>query len=137
REEDQMAGEHATAGIDPGANRLRDAEDDAADERPPERTDAADDDRLESEDQARRAGTWIEGRRASQRQAGERDRREGDSGGDAEHMAGVDAGDRRGLLVVGRRSDRSAHRGAREKELQADENDDRRHEDQEGHVTDG
>src|SRR5207249_12113393 len=55
REEDQMAGEHPTAGIDPSANRLRDAEDDAADERPPERTDAADDDRLESEDQARRA----------------------------------------------------------------------------------
>ena len=55
-----MAGEERQADIDLAADRLGDAEEDAADERPPQAAEAADDDGLEAEDQQDRAGEGIE-----------------------------------------------------------------------------
>ena len=68
-EEDDMPGEQLPFRIDRGADRLRDAQEDAARERAPERAEAADDDRLEGEDEARRTDRRIEIRAHAEEEA--------------------------------------------------------------------
>ncbi len=55
-----MPGEDLPFGIDRGPDRLRDAEDDAAGQRAPQRAEPADDDGLEGIDQPRRPDGRIE-----------------------------------------------------------------------------
>ena len=59
-QEGEMAGEDLPFRIDRGADRLRDADDDAAGERAPQAAEPADDHRLEGVDQPRRADGRIE-----------------------------------------------------------------------------
>ena len=64
------------------AERLRQRQHDAADQRAPQRAGAADDRRLEGEQQLRRAGIGIEGGAHAEERAGQADRDHGDRGGD-------------------------------------------------------
>ena len=70
-QEDQVAGEDAPARRELGADRLRHAEHDAAHQRAPERAEAADDHRLEGEEQLRRAVAGRERRAHAEEHAGD------------------------------------------------------------------
>src|ERR1043166_3511877 len=75
REHDQerdVTGQEIPAGIELRADRLRDAEDDAARERAPHAAEPADDDGLETEDQTRRADRRIEVGAHREQHAGDR-----------------------------------------------------------------
>ncbi len=116
-----MSGQHAPARREPRADRLRDAEDDAADQRAPERAEAADDHRLEGEEQPVGAAREREGRPDAEEDAGD-----GDDGQRQRHRervepAVVDPHQRRGLAVVGGGAEGPADRRAADEELQPDE----------------
>ena len=113
-----MAGEHLPARIDLRADRLRDAEDDAAGERAPQAAEPADDHRLEAEDQPRRADRRIEIGAHRQKHAGDRDHRERQRHGEREDVAVVEAHQLRHRRIVGGGAEGAAERGAVEHELQ-------------------
>ena len=68
-----MPGQDSPAGREPGTDGLRHAEDDAADQRAPERAEAADDDGLEREQQTIGSAAERERRADPERDAGDRD----------------------------------------------------------------
>ena len=114
-----MAGQQLPARIDLRADRLRHAEDDAAGQRAPHIAEPADDDRLEAEDQPRRADRRIEIGAHRQEHAGDGDDGERQRHRHGEHVAGVEAHQLRHRLVVGGGAEGAAERGAIEQRLQA------------------
>ena len=120
-----MAGEHLPARIDLRADRLRDAENDAAGERAPEAAEPADDHRLEAEDQPRRPDRRIEIGADGEEHAGDRDDRERQRHREREDVAVVEAHQLRDRLVVGGGAEGAAERGAVEQQLQAADHRDR------------
>ena len=94
----------STAGFDLRADGLRDPEDDPADERAPQRAEAADHDRLEREDQLGRAGVGVERRAHREEHAGQRRGRHRDRRRPRVDRARVDADELRGVGVLGGRA---------------------------------
>ena len=92
-------------------------------ERSPERTEPADHDGLEREEEPARARGGVEGRVRPERQPRQGDGRERDRRGDAEDVAVVDAHEPRGLRVVGDRADHVSRPRPGQEVLQAQEDD--------------
>ena len=111
-----------------GAQALRHAQHDAADQRSPKRTDAADDGGLEREQQLRGAGVRRESRANCKEEPGDADRDHRDRHGDGVHPGCVDSDEPYGVRVFSGRADRPAKRGVNEKQLQAAEHRDGRRE---------
>ena len=114
-----MPGKELPAGIDLRADRLRDAEDDAAGERAPQAAEAADDHGLEAEDQPRRPDRRIEIGADGEEHAGDRHHRERERHRQREDVAVVEAHELRDRRVVGGGAEGAAERGAVEQNLQA------------------
>ncbi len=123
-----MSGEHLPAGIDLRADRLRHAENDAADQRAPHAAEAAHDHRLEAEDQARRPDRRIEIGPDRQQHAGDRHHRERERHREREDVTVVEADELRHVLVVGGGAERAPDRRAVEQPLQAGDHRDRERE---------
>jgi len=124
-----MAGEHLPGGVELRADRLGDADHDAADQRAPQAAEAAEHHRLEGGQQAARAGGRIE--IGPHRHEARRDRH-GDA--DDAHGDGVDfrrrqADEVRGRDAVGHRADAGADPAAVEQQVEAPDHRDCRHED--------
>ena len=123
-----MPGQQLPARIDLRADRLRHAENDAARERAPHAAEAADDDRLEAEDQPGGPDRRVEIGAHGEKNAGDRDDRKRQRHGQREDVAIVETHQLRHGLIVRRRAEGAAERGAIEQELQAGDDGDGDHE---------
>ena len=132
-----MAREDLPAGVKLRADRLGNAEDHAAGQRPPQAAEPADDHRLEGVEQPCRPDGGREVGADRHEGAGERHHRERQCHGEREDMAVVDAHQRRRLMVVRGRAEGHAEPGAEEQKLQARDYPERREEDDEREPTDG
>ncbi len=81
-----MTGQHLPGDVELGAERLGDTEDDTAQQRSPHAAQSAEDNDLEGDQQAGRAGGWIEVAPDRHAAGGDGDRYEADA-----HGHGVDA----------------------------------------------
>lgn len=124
-----MAGQHTPGGVELGADRLGDAQDDPADEGAPQRAEPADDDGLEREDQHDR----TEGRRElgthAQEHAGQADRAQGERGGQGVDLLVGDAHHLHRGRVIRRCAHRPTQRRVGQEQL---DRHDREHADHEG-----
>ncbi|MCY1391038.1 hypothetical protein D9M71_58660 [compost metagenome] len=114
-----MAGEDLPARVDACADGLGDTEDHPADQGAPEAAEAADDHRLETVEQARRADAGVEAGTHREEHPGDGHHRHRQGHGQAEDVAVVDAHQLRGGLVVRGGAEGAAQAGLVEQELQA------------------
>ena len=104
---------------------LRDAEDDPADQRPPQRTQAPDDDRLVGEDQPDRTREGVEGGADTDEHSADGGDRQSQSHGHAVEMPVVDTHELGGPLVVGGRAEGASHPRAGQEQLQTEQDEHR------------
>src|SRR5262245_66528837 len=111
-----MPAEDAPARRELCAHRLRHAENDAADERAPERAEAADDHGLEGEQKTVRTAAEGERRADTEEDSCDGDDAERQPHGEAVHATGVDAHERGRAAVVGGGAERAPDRGPTDQE---------------------
>ena len=134
--EGDMAADQEAQRVQLRAQRLRQRQHDAADQRAPQRAGAADDGRLEGEQQLRGAGIGVEGGAHAEEGPGQPDRDHGDRRGDGIGAPGIDADQPGGVGVFRGGADRPAHRGVAQEQLQAAEQQQRDQEDDDGQLAD-
>src|SRR3989442_1265370 len=113
----ELTGHLAVGGIELGTDRVRNPENDAAHQRSPQRSEAADHHGLERDEEAARTDVRRERRPDPEAHSGESDDPERDRDRQTVGVTVVDTHETHGLLVVGRRPERAAERRPREEHL--------------------
>lgn len=132
-----MAGERVPARIESGANRLGNAEDDAARERSPQASQAADDDDFERVEQPRRTDGRIEYGANAEQDAGDRHDRERDGGRQGINVPIVDPVQAGSIGIVRGGAERAAQSGTIQDKLDCADDGHRHHKDGRRHQADG